>query len=84
MLLKRIKLSSFLYCVRGRTEKIAHGPKLFVFGPARSIAQSVQRSPAWAGHGPIRADRSWPSDRIRWPSALLADQNRPTAVLPKP
>ena len=48
MLLKRIKLSSFLYCVRGPTEKIAHGPKLFVFGPARSIDQSAQRSPAWA------------------------------------
>ena len=48
--------------------------------PAGGNGPRPTSAPTWAGHGPISADRPWPSDRIRRPSALLADQNHlPTA-----
>ena len=44
MLLKRIKLGSFLYCVCGPTEEIAHGPKLSTRpSSALSLGQQPKR-----------------------------------------
>ena len=42
------------------------------------------RHPPWVLSGPNSVDRPRSSDRIRRPSTLLADQNRPTAGSPKP
>ena len=78
MFLKRIKLSSFLYCLCGPTEEIAHGPKLST-RPSLQNESAVQARSVWLGAA-LCSPFAPPGPEARQPTAGPA--NRPSAPHP--